>query len=79
MKGALAPFNAIAYERQQRRVLLLRRTEKGTDMPIFTEHRSGKGNGFHGGRHGVFLLLSCNIDPFGAPDYNPKSLITPTK
>jgi hypothetical protein len=55
MIGALTALEAVAHERQQRVVLLLRRTEKGADMPIVTEHRAGKGNECRGRLHGVFL------------------------
>src|SRR5882724_13126208 len=58
MIGALTAFEAVAHERQQRVVLLLRRTEKGADMPIDTEHRAGKGNGCRRRVrhvHGLFL------------------------
>jgi hypothetical protein len=36
MIGALTAVEAVAHERQQRVVLLLRRTEKGADMAIAT-------------------------------------------
>src|SRR6266850_61935 len=38
MIGALTTLEAVAHKRQQRVVLLLRRTEKGADMSIVTEH-----------------------------------------
>jgi hypothetical protein len=38
MIGALTALEAVAHKRQQRVVLLLRRTEKGADMSIGTEH-----------------------------------------
>src|SRR5262249_26359283 len=55
MIGALAALEAVAHERQQRLVLLLRRAEKGADMPVATEHRAGKWNGCRGRVHGMVL------------------------
>src|SRR5438093_12854229 len=54
MIGALSALETVAHEGQQRVVLLLRRTEKGADMPIAAEHRAGKGDGC-GRVHGAFL------------------------
>src|SRR5215469_13100526 len=56
MVGTLAPFDAIAHERQQGCVLLLRRTEKRTDMTVATKRRTSKGDRFTRGRHDTFLL-----------------------
>src|SRR5882724_2490638 len=44
MIGALTALEAVAHERQQGIVLLLRRTEKGADMPIPAKHRAGQPN-----------------------------------
>src|SRR5215469_14155134 len=56
MVGTLAPFDAIAHERQQGCVLLLRRTEKRTDMAVATKRRTSKGDRFTRHRHDTFLL-----------------------
>src|SRR5215468_6469689 len=57
MVGTLAPFDAIAHERQQGCVLLLRRTEKRTDMAVATKRRTSKGDRFTRHRHDTFLLF----------------------
>ncbi len=44
MIGALSALEPVAHEGQQRVVLLLRRTEKGADMPILAEHRAAQPN-----------------------------------
>src|SRR5215813_1575208 len=63
MVGTLAPFDAIAHERQQGCVLLLRRTEKRTDMAVAMKRRTSKGDRFTRHRHDTFLLSDRQTQP----------------
>src|SRR5215831_9615173 len=74
MVGTLAPFDAIAHERQQGCVLLLRRTEKRKDMAVATKRRTSKGDRFTRRRHNTFLLSDWQRNPEGSCWVYPQSV-----
>jgi hypothetical protein len=45
VEGTLTAVDAVADERQERVVLLPRRVEKGTDMPVLAQHGAREWNG----------------------------------
>src|SRR5215470_10114550 len=74
MVGTLAPFDAIAHERQQGCVLLLRRTEKRTDMAVATKRRTSKGDRFTRHRHDTSSSRIGKRSPEGSCQVHPQSV-----